>query len=124
VRLATYSVTRTKRLIKTPKAYWRDTGLAMFLSGESSQGGAQLENLVLTDLVAWRDSQVVQPEVFYWRMAAGQEVDFAVEHGGELLAVEVKTTTRPSHRDAAHMRAFLKEYGDRVRGGLLLHAGT
>jgi uncharacterized protein len=124
VRLAPYSVNRTKRLIKTPKAYWGDTGLAIFLAGESEPGGAHLENLVLTDLVAWRDAQVVQPEVLYWRTASGQEVDFVVEHDGELLAIEVKTTTRPSHRDVVHMRAFREEYGGRVRGGLLLHGGT
>lgn len=124
VRLAAYSVNRTKRLIKTPKVYWSDTGLAMFLAGEMEPGGAYLENLVLTDLVAWRDAQVVQPEVLYWRTSTGQEVDFVVEHEGELLAVEVKTTTRPSHGDAAHLRAFRGEYGKRVRGGILLHAGT
>jgi uncharacterized protein len=123
VRLAPYSVNRTKRLIKTPKAYWGDTGLAMFLSGESAPGGAHLENLILADLVAWRDAQVVQPEVLYWRTAAGQEVDFVVEQEGELLAIEVKATTRPSHRDVVHMRPFREEYGDRVRGGLLLHTG-
>lgn len=124
VRLPPYSVNRTKRLIKTPKAYWSDTGLGLFLSGGAEPGGAHLENLVLTDLVAWRDAHVVQPEILYWRTGTGQEVDFVVEHEGELLAVEVKTTARPSHTDAAHLRTFRQEYADRVRGGLLLHAGT
>ena len=124
VRLAPYSVNRTRRLIKTPKVYWSDTGLAMFLAGETEPRGAHLENLVLTDLVAWRDAQVVPPEVLYWRTAAGQEVDFVVEHGGELLPIEVKATARPSHGDAANLRTFREEYGDRVRGGLLLHTGT
>ncbi len=47
-----------------------------------------------------------------------------VEQEGELLAIEVKTTKWPSYRDAVHMRAFLDEYGGRVRGALLLHAGS
>jgi uncharacterized protein len=124
VRLESYSVNRTRRLIKRPKAYWSDTGLALHLAGEAEPGGAHLENLVLADLVAWRDAQVTPPEVLYWRTASGQEVDFVVEHGGELLAIEVKTTTRPGHADAAHLASFRDEYRDRFRGGLLLHAGA
>lgn len=124
VRLAPYSVNRTKRLIKTPKAYWSDTGLALFLAGEVEPGGAHLENLVLGDLLAWRDAQIARPEVLYWRTAGGQEVDFVLEHDGELVAVEVKASARPSHRDTAGLRAFREEYGKRVRGALLLHAGS
>jgi predicted AAA+ superfamily ATPase len=117
-------VNRTRRLIKSPKAYWSDTGLALFLAGEPEPGGAHLENLVLTDLVVWRDAQVVPPEVLYWRTASGQEVDFVVEHEGELLAVEVKATARPSPRDAAHLRVLREGYGNSVRGALLLHTGS
>lgn len=124
VRLSPYSVNRTRRLIKAPKAYWGDTGLAFFLGGGSEPEGSHLENLVLTDLVAWRDAQVVQPEVLYWRTAAGHEVDFVVEKEGELLAIEVKATARPTHGDVEHLRTFIDEYGGRVRGGLLLHGGT
>lgn len=86
--------------------------------------GAHLENLVLTDLLAWRDSAVPdRPELFYWRTAVGEEVDFVIERGGELVGVEVKATTRPRAGDAAHLRAFRDEYGPAVRGCLLLHAG-
>jgi hypothetical protein len=47
-----------------------------------------------------------------------------VEARGKLLAVEVKTTTRPTHRDARHLRSFLDEYEDAAHGALLLHAGA
>lgn len=124
IRLPAYAVNRTKRLIKTPKAYWCDTGLALRLSGSDRPDGPHLENLVLSDLLAWRDAQVAaRPEVFYWRTATGEEVDFVIERGGELIGVEVKATTRPRAADAAHLRAFRDEYGDEVRGCLLLHAG-
>ena len=124
VRLEPYSVNRTRRLVKTPKAFWSDTGLALFLAGETEPRGAHLENLVLADLVAWRDTEIEPPSVLYWRTSAGQEVDFVVERGDELLGIEVKSGTRPSHADTAGLRAFAEEYGDRVRGGLVLHAGT
>ena len=123
IRLEPYSVNRTKRLVKTPKAFWSDTALAMFLAGESEPRGAHLENLVLTDLVAWCDALIETPNVLYWRTSSGTEVDFVVERGDELLAIEVKSGTRPSHRDTAGIRAFMEEYGERVRGGLILHTG-
>lgn len=124
VRLPAYAVNRTKRLIKTPKAYWCDTGLALRLAGHDRPEGAHLENLVLCDLLAWRDASVTgRPGLFYWRTASGEEVDFVIERGSDLLAVEVKSTARPRTSDAAHLRAFRDEYGADVRGCLLLHAG-
>lgn len=123
VRLPAYAVNRTKRLLKTPKAYWSDTGLGLFLAGEPKPGGAHLENIILTDLIAWRDASAQQAEVLYWRTAAGQEVDFVVESGGRLLPIEVKATKRPPHKAAANVAAFMEEYPDMCDGGLLLHCG-
>ena len=118
IRLPTYAVNRTRRLIKSPKLYWDDTGVALHLAQETEPGGAHLENLVLNDLLAWRD------EVLYWRTTAGEEVDFVIEAGDRLLPIEVKATERPRLRDAANLRTFRAEYGDRARAGLLLHAGS
>jgi predicted AAA+ superfamily ATPase len=123
VRLQAYSVNRSKRLIRTPKLYWCDTGLALHLAGQEAPGGPHLENLVLSDLQAWRDSQLETPEVLYWRTATGEEVDFVVESAGRLLPIEVKATTRPRVADARHLRSFRAEYPDIARAGLLLHVG-
>ena len=123
VRVPAYAVNRTKRLIKTPKVYWSDTGLALHLSG-ATPDGPHLENLVLNDLLVWRDSQVKRPEVLYWRTAAGEEVDFVIEANGRLLPIEVKATTRPRTGDARHLQSFRAEYGSAARPGLVLHAGT
>ena len=124
VRLPAYAVNRTKRLIKTPKAYWSDTGLALHVAGSKEPDGAHLENLVLSDLLAWRDSSILnRPEIFYWRTAAGEEVDLVVERGRDLLGIEVKATTRPRVADARHLLTFREEYGERVQGGLLIHGG-
>ncbi len=92
VPLPACSVNRTRRLIKTSKAYWSD-------------------------------AQTPRPEVLYWRTAGGVEVDFVIETGDRLLAVEAKTTTNPGHRDTRGLRLFRDEYGERCAGGILLHAG-
>src|SRR5688572_9397917 len=57
VRVPAYSMNRTRRLIKTPKIYWCDTGLALHLSGLEEPTGSHLENLVLMDLLSWREGR-------------------------------------------------------------------
>lgn len=123
IRLPAYAVNRTKRLIKSPKLFWGDTGVALHLSEAAEPTGAHLENLVLADLLAWRDARLDRAELYYWRTTTGEEVDLLIETGGRLLPIEVKTTARPRLRDAANLRTFRKEYGYASRPGLLLHAG-
>ena len=122
VRLPAYAVNRTKRLVKSPKLYWCDTGLALRIAGVDP-APAHLENLVLCDLLVWRDSRPDPAEVAYWRTTTGEEVDFVIEAGDALLPVEVKATGNPRLRDCTRLRAFRREYPDRARPGLLLHGG-
>ena len=124
VRVPAYAVNRTKRLIKAPKLYWCDAGLALHLSGETEPRGAHLENLVLDDLLAWRDSQVPRPEILYWRTVRGEEVDFVIEWRGRILPVEIKATPQPRLADARGLLALRAEYPDLTRAGLLLHTGA
>jgi len=123
VRLPAFAVNRTKRLIKAPKLYWCDTALALHLSGETEPRGAHLENLVLLDLLAWRDLETPRPEVLYWRTADGAEVDFVIETPRRLLPIEVKTSARALPADARGLETFLDEYPDKSDGGLLLYGG-
>lgn len=123
VRLPAYAVNRTKRLIKAPKIYWGDTGIALHLAG-AEPDGAHLENLVLSDLLAWRDARLERAELGYWRTTIGEEVDFVIEADGKLLPIEVKATGRPRLSDCAHVRTFRAEYGKKARAGLLLHTGS
>jgi predicted AAA+ superfamily ATPase len=122
VRVPAFSANRSKRLVKSPKLYWSDVGLALHLAG-GEVTGAHLENLVLCDLVAWREFESPRPEVMYWRTVNQEEVDFVIEAGRRLLPVEVKATTRPGYRDARHLLTFCERNADSVSGGLLLHGG-
>ena len=123
VRVPAFAVNRTKRLMKSPKIYWSDVALGLHIAGGIEPGGAHLENLVLVDLVAWRETVVPRPEILFWRTVNGEEVDFVIEHGRKLIPIEVKATTRPAYSDARHVLTFSAEYRDQVDGALLLHAG-
>ena len=124
MRVEAYALSRTKRLVKSQKLYWSDPGFALWLGGADTASGAHLENLVLTDLLVWRDSQIPAPEVLFWRTATDLEVDFVLETRGGLLPVEVKADTRPGFADTRGLRAFREEYRDQFVGGLLLHGGS
>jgi predicted AAA+ superfamily ATPase len=124
VRLPAYAINRTKRLIKSPKLYWGDTGLALHLSEHEAPTGAHLENVVLHDLLVWRDARLELAEIAYWRTAIGEEVDFVIETAGRLVPIEVKAGAAPRLADAANLRTFREEYGKKARAALLLHTGT
>ena len=124
LRLPAYAVNRTKRLIKSPKLYWSDTGVALHLAGSADPGGAHLENIVLHDVVVWRDVRLDHADVFYWRTATGEEVDFVIEAERRRLPIEVKASGRPRLGDTANLRSFRAEYGEQARAGLLLHGGS
>ncbi len=130
-RLPAYAVNKTKRLVKSPKLYLCDTGLASHLAGaeteeglaSSALGGALLETMVLGDLLAWREAATPRPEVLYWRVTTGAEVDFILERRGRVVPIEVKTASRPRRADVQHLRLFLDEYGKNAPHGVLLHTG-
>ena len=91
--------------------------------GTPSCSSEELENLVLHDMLAWRDARPEQAELFYWRTTQGDEVDFVIEAEGRLLPIEVKASARVRLSDAEHLRSFRTEYGRKARAGLLLHTG-
>ncbi len=123
VRLEPFAVNRTKRLTRSPKLFWSDTGLALHLAEEPRPRGAHLENLVLTDLLVWRELPTPAPRVLYWRTSKGTEVDFVIEWGDRALPVEVKSGSNVRTADARGLRVFLDEYPDLAPGGLILHDG-
>lgn len=129
-RLPVYAVNRTKRLIKTPKLYWLDCGLAAFLMGQHSlkdlnktrEWGALFETLVFQHLKVWASLHVPAPRIYYWRTTAGQEIDFVIEHGAKLMAIEVKAAAEAKYSDTVNLRMFLENYPN-TRAGILVYSG-
>ena len=79
LRIESYAVNRDKRLVKQPRLYWSDPGLALHLAGGIEPTGAHLENLIAGDLFAWRESRTHRPNILFWRTSKGAEVDFVIE---------------------------------------------
>jgi predicted AAA+ superfamily ATPase len=125
VRLPAWVPSHTARVAKSRKLYWADAALAMATAGSTEPTGFHLENLVLSQLLVWRDAREPRAELLYWRTANGaHEVDLLIETAGGLIPIEVKATTRPSLHDARGILAFHAQYPGRSRGGLVLHDGT
>ena len=128
-RLPAYTSNRTTRLVKSPKLYWTDPGLAAFLAGyydrdslsKGREAGAFFESLILHHLKVLAQLLTPRGRLFYWRTTTGHEVDFVLEQGRRLLAFEVKLTTNPRFGDADGLRLFLSE--NQAVGGVLFHGG-
>lgn len=105
--LEPYHVNTTKRLAKTPKLYFMDTGLCCWLAGwenasqimNSSYSGAILETWVYGQLVRSFANAGENPRLSYYRDRNGAEVDFILEKNGYLYPMEVKRSSSPSMDD-------------------------
>ncbi|MYB07127.1 MAG: ATP-binding protein [Gemmatimonadetes bacterium] len=122
VRVEPYAVNRTKRMVKSPRIYWSDTGLALHLAGGEPKG-AHFENLLVNDLFAWRETRTPRPEVLFWRTSKGAEVDLVIETPGRLIPVEVKGRPRLRVSDARHLKTFMRDYRDEAPAGVVIYAG-
>ncbi|ABE04244.1 AAA family ATPase [Rickettsia bellii] len=96
-----------KRLIKMPKLYFYDTGIACTLLGlEKEQQlethylkGALYENLVILELLKGRLNLGLPANFYFWKDKSGHEIDFVAEWGGTIKAVEIKfnSTFQPDY---------------------------
>lgn len=105
--LEPYYVNTTKRLAKTPKLYFMDTGLCCWLAGwdnaqqlmNSAYAGAILETWVYGQLMRSFANAGQRPHLTYYRDRNGAEVDFLLEKNGRLYPMEVKRSSSPSIQD-------------------------
>lgn len=106
-RLWPYHKNFNKRLVKTSKLYFLDTGLAAWLLGIETPGqisthplrGALFESWVVAEHLKRRLNTAQPSNLSFWRDRSGHEVDLLIERGGELVPVEIKSGATIS-RDA------------------------
>jgi len=88
-----------KRLIKTPKLYFHDTGLAAWLLGITdpkqmsihAMRGPLFENLVISEFLKGRYNRGLFSNLYFWRDSIGNEVDMLIEEANTLMPVEIKS---------------------------------
>jgi len=132
-RLQPYTVNPATALVKSPKLYWGDTGLAAWLAGihrisdieKRDDRGFWLEQAVFQTLQAWCGNDSVRRRVSTWRTRGGEEVDFILEQDRKCVAIEIKTGCRVRMDDTRALRSFaasIKKTDTFVRG-VVLHGG-
>ena len=130
-RLSPFLANRATRLIKSPKLYIADSGLACHLTGIDESrltagdplSGALLETYVAQNLVANLDADWPEARLSYWHVQGRHEVDFVIEAGRDCIAIEVKAAARWNNRDLAGLRAFLDKT-PRCRAAFLAYGGS
>jgi predicted AAA+ superfamily ATPase len=130
-RVPGFFSSRGKRVVKSPKVFFIDPALSIFLSGyldeealsRSREIGGYFETLVHLHIRALCEMMKPRAALHYWRTTTGKEVDIVLEHGKKLLAIEVKLTDNPSVRDIGHLLLFMDEHPDAVRG-VLVHSSN
>jgi len=115
-RLPPYLRNRASRLIKSPKVYLTDSGLAAYLAGikefkngfEQSLQGPLLETYVAQNLAGLIAANWPEAELFFWNVQGRHEVDFVIEAEAKCVALEIKSGTRWTDPDLAGLNAFLE----------------
>jgi predicted AAA+ superfamily ATPase len=129
--LRPYFTNSSKRLVKTPKVYFTDTGTLCYLVGlkdpahaaGSPMAGVIFETAVVTEIVKVFLGRGEEPQLWFWRTSTGVEVDVIVETGGRLVPVEIKTTATPYPAMSAGIASFCSDVG-RAVPGFLIHGGN
>lgn len=121
----------SKRLIKSPKLYFLDTGLLCYLlrihSPESLQlnamRGAIFESYVLSELTKNALNRGDEPDLFFWRDSTGHEIDIVIELGEGPTALEVKSGQTIAHDFFSGLRFWRELVGEPLAHAALVYGG-
>ena len=128
--LQPYSPNVTKRIIKTPKVYFLDTGLCAYLCRwettetlyAGAMDGAILETWCFGEILKSYWHNGINPLIYFYRDTDQKEIDFVIEKNMTLYPIEVKKTAAPGEIDVKHFGA-LKKLGKNTGMGAVLCLG-
>jgi predicted AAA+ superfamily ATPase len=129
-RLVPYHANIGKRLVKSPKFYFRDTGLLHFLldiSGieklrTSPYRGFSFEGLIIEQLIQKHSFEAKTPQSFYfYRTAQGDEIDLLVQDSHRLIAYEIKTAASIKPTDIGGFRKAMEQLN--LEKGIIVYFG-
>ncbi|MBY0434513.1 MAG: ATP-binding protein [Cyclobacteriaceae bacterium] len=118
-----------KRLTKTSKLYFYDTGLACYLLGIKNASeltnhgyrGPLFENFIITELLKNRYNKGQRSNLFYWRDSSGNEIDVLIDSGSTQIPVEIKSAATLNMDFFKGLNYWKKLTGQ--AGGNLIYAG-
>jgi predicted AAA+ superfamily ATPase len=121
-----------KRLVKTPKIYFSDTGMALHLIGmdqwstleNQGNAGPLVETWVASELTKLMPITDHRFQLYFWRTKTGQEVDFLIERGGKLVSIEVKWAHRIDESDIANLKRCAEDLKEKLHFSIILYSGT
>lgn len=127
-RLKPFKTNQTKRLVKTPKIYFTDTGLASYLTmwptpevmRSGAMAGAFFETFVVAEIIKSYTNQGKEPPIYYYRNKDGKEIDIIIMEGNTLYPIEIKThmTVNSSDYKSFDVLDNLSNY-KRLTGGVI-----
>jgi predicted AAA+ superfamily ATPase len=120
-----------KRLVKSPKLYARDVGMAGHAANVGTwedavsvaKAGALLETWVVNEVIALDALSTSRSSIHFWRTGAGAEVDVVLERGAQVVAIEVKSSATVRHRDTRGIRTLRDDLGERFKLGVVAYMG-
>ena len=121
----------SKRLVKAPKLYFHDVGLACWLLGLRSAGqvardpllGSLFENLVVGEALKARFNAGESGEMYFFRDAAGHEIDLLLPEGRRWRAVEIKAGATVNADYFRGLRTFAEAFPAALAGGSVVYGG-
>ncbi len=129
-RLPCYFENFGKRLIKSPKLYFTEVGLAAYLLGiqdvtqvmRDPLFGGLYENMVVMEVLKARFNAGMEPEMYFFRDSHGNEVDLLLRGANALLPVEIKASQTFS-TDFADSIIALRKLSPKVKKGIVAYSG-
>ena len=128
-KLPPYFANIGKRLIKSPKIYFRDTGLLHYFLGIPSAAildthparGMSWEAFVIDQLISIFQRAEPSSQPFFWRTSQGHEIDLVIDAGTKKFPFEIKLHSSPTAQDAASLVQCMRDL--KLGRGFLVHSG-
>jgi uncharacterized protein len=120
-----------KRLIKSPKLYFFDTGLLCFLLGIETKAhlqshphrGAIFENMIVMELLKKRFNQGLHSNLYFYRDKTGNEVDVVSDRGTKIVPIEIKSSQTPHADFCKGLKVLRAVLPDEVSDGYVVYDG-
>jgi predicted AAA+ superfamily ATPase len=130
-RVAPYFNNLGKRLVKTPKLYFYNTGLTTYLLGIKTteqlsvhpHRGSIFETCIASEIMKSAFHSGTTPSLYFWRYRSGNEIDFLIDRGSDLFPIEAKSGKTIASDWFDGLKKWHAFAGDRAKQGILIYGG-